>query len=222
MASRDGALSSAELISGCNAPELAVLQVWLRNEGLTPIDSARIRYAVNQGPPLELSKTFGPPIPPGDSAAVALPAPLSQNGANEALITLIALNAQGSDAWAGNDTLPARYDIHTDDVSVIVTVRADAKPMETTWDIRRKSDDVLLLQGGPYAQKGQLYLAEGCLSPDDCYVFTVYDAGGDGIDMDGLVVLYVSGVPFFINPNTNFAKNLVIRFVWAIPAGDLP
>lgn len=221
LAFRDGALSSAELISGCNAPELAALQVWLRNEGLSPIDSARIRYAVNQGPPLELSKTFDAAILPGDSAAIALPAPLSQDGPNEALITLLALNAQGPDAWAGNDTLRARYDIHTDDLSVIVVVRTDAKPQETTWDIRRKSDDALLLQGGPYAQKGQLYLADRCLSPDDCYVFTVYDAGGDGIDTDGLIVLYVSDLPFFIYPNTNFGQKLSHPFCVGDTCGGL-
>lgn len=214
---RDAALTGAELNTGCNSPELALISLRLRNEGIDPIDSVRIQYAVNQQAPEIRVETFAQPIARGDSVEILLSAPGSQAGANHALITLLALNDQGPDQFADNDTLHFSYAINPDDISVIVIVKTDANPQETSWEIRRLPDNAVALRGGPYTEVGQNYLYDRCLPADACYIFALRDAGANGIAEPGFVALQVQDNLFFVNPGDNFGALLEYEFCTANP-----
>jgi hypothetical protein len=56
----------------------------------------------------------------------------------------------------------------------------DNNPQQTTWDIKNSSGTVVA-NGGPYALPNHLYSATIQVSSPDCYTFTIYDSGGDGI-----------------------------------------
>lgn len=61
----------------------------------------------------------------------------------------------------------------------------DEFPEETTWEIRNSNGEVVQ-SGGPYETSGQQYVPLD-ISSSDCYEFTIYDAGGNGLDYYALV-----------------------------------
>lgn len=65
--------------------------------------------------------------------------------------------------------------------SVTINVLFDQYPQETHWEIRG-SEDYALFSGGPYSATyaGSLLSEVICL-PYDCYNFTIFDSGEDGI-----------------------------------------
>ena len=56
----------------------------------------------------------------------------------------------------------------------------DNNPQETTWDIKNSSGTVVA-SGGPYTQANHLYTLTIQIPGPDCYTFTIYDSGGNGI-----------------------------------------
>ena len=63
-----------------------------------------------------------------------------------------------------------------------LSIRTDDNPQETTWEITNLLTGELVLEGGPYDQANHMYTETLEITADACYNFTIYDAGGNGLD----------------------------------------
>jgi hypothetical protein len=73
-------------------------------------------------------------------------------------------------------------------------LRTDNNPQETTWTITNSAGEIIH-QGGPYEDPASFveYNTVLTLDADDCYTFTAYDSGGDGLtDGDGMITFKTS------------------------------
>ncbi|MEI7897539.1 MAG: T9SS type A sorting domain-containing protein [bacterium] len=153
--------------------------VRIRNNGNNTITSMTIKYKINDG---SLSSfTWNGSLASMQKTVVALP---------EYAFTLLAQNIltifttspnNATDQYPKNDTLG--FNFTTSPVSnsqVKIAVRTDTKPQETTWDIKN-SLKVVVASGGPYVDPSKLTQQTVTLPQADCYTFTIYDAGGNGI-----------------------------------------
>jgi len=66
-----------------------------------------------------------------------------------------------------------------DNVPIIIEVRTDQVPGETTWELFDDFEN-LIASGGPYVNLETLHVRQVCVQPG-CYWFTIYDTYGDGI-----------------------------------------
>lgn len=73
-------------------------------------------------------------------------------------------------------------------VNLTFTLLTDNYPGETTWSL---SDDAgnIIMDGGPYSGQQTTYTASACV-PTGCYVLTVNDSYGDGLQYGGVVGNY--------------------------------
>ena len=68
-------------------------------------------------------------------------------------------------------------------VELTLTILPDESPEETTWEIKDQVTGEIIQEGGPYVESINQE-EKFCLDPDRCYVFTMFDAGGDGMCCD--------------------------------------
>ncbi len=132
------------------------------------------------------------------------------------------LEARVTNLFTNEDSDPSnnisRYQFEKDFLSlqVILTIALDNSPNETTWEVVDQETGVITASGGPYlGGEGVTIEEKFCVNPDKCYVFTMFDAGGDGICCGngfGIynVSLFEEGVLF--NGNTFFASEDVHSF----------
>jgi hypothetical protein len=76
----------------------------------------------------------------------------------------------------------------------ILLLRTDNNPQETTWTITNSAGEIIH-QGGPYEDPASFveYNTVLTLDADDCFTFTAYDSGGDGLtDGDGMITFKTS------------------------------
>jgi len=86
-----------------------------------------------------------------------------------------------SDEYPKNDT--AFFSLSASAVStneIRLVLRTDNLPQDITWDVKN-SLGVAVDAGGPFALPNHIYLDTIYLPQADCYTFTIYDAGGNGI-----------------------------------------
>lgn len=62
-----------------------------------------------------------------------------------------------------------------------LTLRTDNDPQDVTWDVVNTNTGNVVVSGGPYAEANKTYTESFDLSEDGCYIFTIYDAGGNGL-----------------------------------------
>lgn len=83
----------------------------------------------------------------------------------------------------GNDTITKTdYITISDGETIQLDLVTDQYGSETTWDVK-DSGAAVLYSGGPYGNS-QNYVEQFCLTTDQSYTFTIYDAYGDGICCD--------------------------------------
>jgi PKD repeat protein len=82
----------------------------------------------------------------------------------------------------GTDSIAQTIEIEFGDRLFDMALTTDDYPTETTWTIVNE-DSEIVAQGGNYGSANTLYNETVCLD-SGCYVFTIYDAYGDGICCD--------------------------------------
>ena len=70
-----------------------------------------------------------------------------------------------------------------DQNAITVNITPDLYGSETTWEITDESGNRLAV-GGPYQDNNQATISVDLCIPSDCYLFTIYDAFGDGMCCD--------------------------------------
>lgn len=88
---------------------------------------------------------------------------------------------------AADEYAPGTYRYAFEESPVVVnktlklSIRTDDEPQNITWDIVKTSNGEVVVSGGPYEEPHKVYSENIELVDDDCYMFTIYDAGGNGM-----------------------------------------
>jgi hypothetical protein len=151
----------------------------IRNNGNTPLTSMQVQYRINN----EEVHTFNWTGSLGllSTADISLPGIDYELMAENNIQAYISQVNQGVDEYLPNDTLNHSYDAALQaSKNILVKVRTDNSPEETTWEIKNSIGEVVA-SGGPYAQAGTVINTDVILDADDCYEFFIHDAGGNGL-----------------------------------------
>jgi hypothetical protein len=166
----------------------------LQNNGSLPLTSAEIKYQINDGP--ESTYQWTGNLGFLDKATISLPATdYTVLPANVLKIYGVSTNGT-SDEYPKNDTI--KYDFVIAPMAgsaVTVYIKTDNKPEETTWDIKDIQGNTLA-SGGPYTEMKHVYSTNVDLGFGTCYVFRIFDSGGNGLCCD-------NGIGFFKVYNGN-------------------
>lgn len=94
------------------------------------------------------------------------------------------------DEYTKNDSLTIEFDdaIETP-YEVNLMIKFDDNPEEITWEITNEAGAVIFA-GGPYTQAGATVIEELVFETQGCYLFKIFDAGGDGLLSPGFFALY--------------------------------
>ncbi len=100
-------------------------------------------------------------------------------------------NVNGTgDEYPLNDTLYFNFDrsiVVQDEVNLMI--KLDDNPEETTWEVVNPAGEVVF-SGGPYSTPGAFISETLEFDMTDCLLFTIYDAGGNGISLPGFFSLF--------------------------------
>lgn len=103
-------------------------------------------------------------------------------GENQIIVTINNPNG-GLDDRIGNETLINTHQVIISGTSIIIELRTDNFPQETTWELFFSNGE-LVASGGPYMQDNSLFVEQICASEDSCFIFVINDTYGDGICCD--------------------------------------
>ena len=88
---------------------------------------------------------------------------------------------------AADDYAPGTYRYTFNEAPLIINkafklvIRTDDEPQLITWTVTKALTGEVVVSGGPYAEAHKQYTENFELNSDDCYIFTIYDAGGNGL-----------------------------------------
>jgi hypothetical protein len=163
-------------------------RIILRNQGADPLTSTDIYYYVNDETINSVHWTGN--LAFMESEEVQLPQTAFELQ-DENNFYAISVNPNGiPDEYPRNDTLVqpfARAEITP--LTVKLMIRTDANPQQTTWEILNPAGEVQD-SGGPYPNANSMYQETFLLGDLECYLFKIYDSGGDGIAIPGFYTLY--------------------------------
>ncbi|MCU0370297.1 MAG: M20/M25/M40 family metallo-hydrolase [Bacteroidales bacterium] len=187
--------NDAVLAGISNVPEKAcsgMLSPFVKiyNNGSDTLTSIGISCAVN-GESLVVEQWIGS-LAFGAAMEVELdPFPFSLLAENELEITLENVNGIADELGVNNTKSISFGMADATPEELKLKIRLDAHPEETSWDFKDMNGGIIF-SGGPYATPNALVDEIMLFDEPGCYSFSVYDAGGDGIQ-SGFVLLY-SGV----------------------------
>ena len=157
-------------------------KVLMSNNGSNAITAAELDVIVNG----ESSKTveWSGNLPTLQSMTIDLGAiSFPVEAVNTLEVRIKSLNG-GIDEAPSNDMASFEFKGSPETVGKVLklSIRTDANPEETTWKIINLTTGEAVLQGGPYDEANHMYTETLDITGDGCYDFTIYDAGGNGLD----------------------------------------
>lgn len=178
-------------VSETNCLGVATPHVTIRNNGSETLTSAMFKYSVNGGEVLEYPWSGN--LDFLESATVELPE-ISFDVEDENELKVYTEMPNGSpDEYTKNDTMTYEFDrAVVAPQTVNLMIRTDDNPEEITWEIVNSGNEVIF-SGGPYSDPQTIVQEEIQLPYYDCFKFTIYDAGGNGLQMPGFYALYFGG-----------------------------
>ena len=104
----------------------------------------------------------------------------------------------GADEASTNDIVTTDFKGAPENVAKVMklSIRTDNNPQETTWKVTNLWTGEVVLEGGPYDQANHMFNETLEITGDGCYDFTIYDAGGNGLE-GGVYGLKAGGVTLF-------------------------
>jgi len=214
---RDLQVMKIENVSKTNCSGVVAPIVTVRNNGNNTITSFDVNYKVNGGAVITESWTGS--IGPLEKAVVNLPDYMFVPETSNTLNVFTNNPNSNTDEYPKNDTLGFAIEAApATTFTLILFVKPDNNPQETTWDVKDAQGNVVE-SGGPYTVPGVIKRDTIEIPAEGCYTFTIYDAGGSGIccnDGNGLYFLQddqgteiVQGGSFGYFEMTEFNANLV-------------
>jgi hypothetical protein len=188
----------------------------IRNVGSETMTSVNINYTVNGG--AAQSYAWSGSLDYLGAEEVTLPA-ITFTGDEQNELIIYTSNPNGNDdECLSNDqkTVTIPEAMHTPN-TVKLFLRTDDNPGQTTWNLKNSAGEVLF-EGGPYTTAGQIIQQTFNLETEDCFTFTIYDDGGDGLVLPGLCLFYY-GTNTYIMQATDFGYHKSTDFNTADPVG---
>ncbi|MCX6276570.1 MAG: T9SS type A sorting domain-containing protein [Bacteroidetes bacterium] len=153
--------------------------VKVRNNGNNLITSMTIKYSINNG--AVNTFTWNGSLGSMEKANISLPEyPFDILPTNDLIVYTTSPNSVNDD-YPKNDSLHFTFlnsPISTNEVKLIM--RTDNAPQDISWDVKN-SLGVAVANSAPYTLSNTLSTEFITLPKADCYTFTIYDAGGNGI-----------------------------------------
>ncbi len=121
---------------------------------------------------------------------------------NELTISLQHPNESTDEYTANNDIAYIFNAAITTPNETHLMIKTDDHPEDLTWTVKNSNGEVVF-EGGPYSDPNTVIIEDMVYSESDCYLFTLNDSRGDGIQAPGFFALYygsgtqiVSGTDF--------------------------
>ncbi|MCD4746673.1 MAG: T9SS type A sorting domain-containing protein [Bacteroidales bacterium] len=154
-------------------------KITIQNNGAVNLTSLDIEYKINNGN--INTHNWAGDLAYLESEDIDLPSVnftiLDNNTIN---IELLNPNGQ-TDQYPQNNTANENFDIApVSSSSLLLYIRTDNNPEETTWEIKNTAGQVFY-SGGPFTQPLHIYNEFIELNTSDCYKLIIYDSGGNGL-----------------------------------------
>jgi hypothetical protein len=201
---------TAKHCSGYLLPQLAVASY-----GTNDISSLEIRYNVNDGP--EQSYSWTGSVGYLKIRQIMLPQ-INFDVLDENVITIYLASVNGTDDdYRINDTIRKFFDkapVVEDNVSLMI--KLDTHPEETTWEITNDAG-LVVFSGGPYSTPNGFINETLEFETTDCFRFTIYDAGGNGLQSPAFFNLFKGTQP--ILSGNAFGSMATVQFSGEVNVG---
>lgn len=191
-------------------PELnPVLRI--RNNGNTPLTSLELKYQVNNEEIQTLNWSGNLQLL--ESELIEIPGIPYELLTTNTLRVFSSSTNGGDDEYTKNDTLLHVFEpALTTTRALLVKVRTDNYPEETTWEIKNMDGEVVA-SGGPYTEANTVINTDVSVEADGCYEFFVYDAGANGMCCAfGAGFVRLSSGSVTVTQGTNFGEMLTAQF----------
>jgi hypothetical protein len=158
-------------------------KITIRNNGSNELTSLDISYTMNNGEPQTIAWTGS--LGFLETEDIMLP---ENNFTIESMnileVSLTNPNGMDDDYGANNTMILEIPEAYEANPPITLILKLDNHPEETTWEFTNYNGDVIHA-GGPYSTPGQNIVQQFPFETTDCYTFTIYDAGGDGLTGGG-------------------------------------
>lgn len=184
----DAAIYNLTNLTATNCSGIYSPVITLANFGSNPLTSAEIHYRVNQGPVqvyqwsgnLAYLQTTEIQLP--DISFVVLPQ-------NQLEIELLHPNGI-NDQYTKNNLIVYPFNAAVATPSEVkLMIKLDNNPGEITWDVKNMAGQIIH-SGGPYTTPGATINVTMNFTENGCYLFSIYDSGGNGLQAPGFFALY--------------------------------
>ena len=166
---------------GCSIVEsLGLLEFELVNEGLLEIENAHIKVYLNDHIVYTIN-AVDLALEPDEKAKFSRTYLAPEQEENKLLIEIVSIEANGMEFLINEEQEFIFYRTEEFFKILDVSLNLDESPRDVTWTIKELQTGKLVAEGGPYAEKNETVVTRLCLNPYHCYLFEIFDAGGDGI-----------------------------------------
>jgi hypothetical protein len=178
-------------------------KITISNQGANPLTNIDIYYRVNDETTLTYPWTGN--LGFLESEEIALPQ-IDFEILDENNFYSYTVNPNGvPDEYTGNDTLIQMFErAEVTPLTVKLMIKTDNNPGQTTWEILNSAGEVVH-SGGPYSNPNTPYQENLLMDDMECYLFKIYDSGGDGLSIPGFYALY-HGTNNYIITGTAFGS----------------
>jgi hypothetical protein len=183
---RELEITNVHTVQACSDSSFVFVGVSVRNNGIGDNHQFDIQITVNGVPQPTVPQTVT--IAPDASLEIPLFIQGVQFGQNTVAVDLTNVDGQGEDEQPGNDTGSVTFELHPDGYGVQMFFATNGFPEENRWELRDDQGN-LVKSGGPYPGAFTFYSEELCLEQEKCYVFHLFDSGGNGME-GGIVDLF--------------------------------
>lgn len=153
-------------------------KVIVENFAGQPLESVQVEAVVNGGPAQTVNWTGN--LPTDETTEVEMTLVGLIAGMNTVTYSTKFPNGL-TDEDPENDSLTRTFNVQLNGVGATLNLTTDSYPEETTWSLTDESGSVVT-SGGPFPEQvNELIVENFCLSPGECYTFTIFDSFGDGI-----------------------------------------
>jgi hypothetical protein len=199
----DAALTKISNLSETNCMGKITPKVVLSNFGANPLTSVDILYQANEENPQTYNWSGN--LDFLESQEIELPEiNFTVIPSNKAVVYLVNPNGT-TDEFTQNDTIAKSFNaaiITPNEVKLML--KLDTNPQDITWDVVN-SEGSVLFSGGPYTQSGALIQETFLFDESDCHIFSIHDAGGNGLAVPGFFALFYGGNNQIVT-STNFGS----------------
>jgi PKD repeat protein len=187
------------------------------NGGWDTLKSFNVKYSIDAG--AVITHFWTGTLAPSDCDTIVFPQLVTTTGSHSYNVEIDStlINGFNTDNFASDNSLSSAF-YSKDGFGVVIDITTDCKAQETSW-VLKDTSGVVIMTGGGYTQMIQNIFETACLD-SGCYVFTIYDSGGDGLQKNSLcptdgkfkVTDVTTGQTIAKSTNPNFGDSATYTF----------